>query len=176
MELSILRARATKARANYHKSGHYDAENPIDEFAKYCGNNGIVLYAFCVWGHYHMEFWDRLVLNGSQREESVASSGPNSNCHDIAAHVPPCQSTKTGLNFGKSLTRKAISKTLSIALIVGHSTQFSLNKEPLAIPNSNQTSKYEPPIRYLNAPASLVTGATGYLCLLYVVGQKSLNL
>lgn len=77
-KLNDLRSRFTRARCNYHKSGNQDAEFEVDEFAKFCGNDDVTLYAFAVWGDATREFFDRTLPSELQREEGVPSDDTTS--------------------------------------------------------------------------------------------------
>jgi hypothetical protein len=59
--LTDLRARFSKARDKYHRSGNHEAEFPVDEFARFCAGDDSALYAFVVWGDEVQTFFHRRV-------------------------------------------------------------------------------------------------------------------
>lgn len=48
-QLRDFKAEWAKAYANYKLSGNHDAENPVEEFAKFCMGNEILMYAFVLF-------------------------------------------------------------------------------------------------------------------------------
>lgn len=69
--MNELRKDFSRARDSYHRSGNQDAENAVDEFAKYCRGDASVLYAFIVWGDLAQARYDRCLPLELQREEGL---------------------------------------------------------------------------------------------------------
>lgn len=113
--LNDLRARFSRARANYHRSGNHDAEEPIDEFANFCTGDHVVLYAFVVWGDATQGFFDRALPQDMQREEGLGAAA-SANPQNVEETSPSVQGKRPASSH-KARAQKRRRETAELQLI-----------------------------------------------------------